>query len=415
MLIEQIPVPAVVFGAGRHGGLAMTRSLGQCGVPVYVIDSKRGPAAFSRYCHGFFRWDVAAKPIEETLAFLLEVARKIGGTPVLIPTTDHTAILAVDNAEALSEAYLFPAQEAKTSRALVSKYSMFQLATRAGIPTPGTIAPTSRSELLEYLRTATFPLVLKLDDASGSGKHRQKTKSIVYDSEQLLREYDEILDSEMSAVVIQEYIPGGEDSIWMFNGYFDADSECLFGMTGQKIRQNPVYTGASCLAVCIQNSAVYQLTLKFMKSVGYRGILDIGFRYDARDGKYKVLDVNPRIGATFRLFLGTNGMDVIRALYLDLTGQGVPKSAPAPDGRKWIVEDCDLVSSWRYYRDGKLKPAEFVRSFRGLQEFSFLSLTDPVPMFSLFAFDLLELSSRTWKLIRPAFQSINPPIVEPND
>jgi len=161
-----------------------------------------------------------------------------------------------------------------------------------------------------------------------------------------------------------------------------------------------VYTGAACLAVSVQNQVVHQLTLDFMKSVRYRGILDIGYRYDARDGNYKVLDVNPRIGATFRLFLGTNGMDVARALYLNLTGQPVPISLPAPNGRKWIVEDCDLISSCRYYADGKLTLAGYIRSLWGLREFSYLSATDPLPMFSVLASDVAELSSRIWNSIR---------------
>ena len=53
----------------------------------------------------------------------------------------------------------------------------------------------------------------------------------------------------------------------------------------------------------IGNSTIYEMTTNFMKSIGYKGILDIGYRYDRRDGKYKVLDINPRIGSTFRHFL----------------------------------------------------------------------------------------------------------------
>src|SRR5947208_5167972 len=95
--------------------------------------------------------------------------------------------------------------------------------------------------------------------------------------------------------------------------------------------------------------------------------LDVGYRYDARDGKYKLLDVNPRIGSTFRLFVSENGMDVARALYLDLTRQPVPP-ARLPEGRKWLVEDLDLTASFRYGRDGVLNVREWARSLRGVQE-----------------------------------------------
>ena len=87
-----------------------------------------------------------------------------------------------------------------------------------------------------------------------------------------------------------------------------------------------------------------------------QGILDIGYRYDARDGRYKLLDANPRLGATFRLFVGDNGMDVTRAEYLHFTGQPVPVSHICT-GRKWILEDADLVSCIQYYRDGVTESA----------------------------------------------------------
>jgi len=112
--------------------------------------------------------------------------------------------------------------------------------------------------------------------------------------------------------------------------------------------------------------------------VGYRGILDIGLRYDARDGLYKILDVNPRIGATFRLFVATNGMDVARALYLDMTEQPVPPSRSI-EGRKWFVEDKDLISSLQYHRDGTLGFTQWARSFRGVEEAAYFAWDDPLP------------------------------------
>jgi predicted ATP-grasp superfamily ATP-dependent carboligase len=132
-----------------------------------------------------------------------------------------------------------------------------------------------------------------------------------------------------------------------------------------------------------------------MKTIGYRGILDIGYRYDARDGLYKVLDVNPRIGSTFRLFTGGDGLDVVRALYLDMTGQPVPESQVV-EGRKWIVEEYDLVSSVRYLMDGELTPAEWIRSFRGVQETTCFASDDLLPMLTICLQDFRELFGRLW-------------------
>ena len=96
---------------------------------------------------------------------------------------------------------------------------------------------------------------------------------------------------------------------------------------------------------------MHDTTVRFMHELGYRGILDIGYRFDERDGEYKLLDVNPRIGATFRLFVGDDGMDVLRALYLDLTGQEVAATtAPhrPPLGRRAAGPHVDdrLPPAW---------------------------------------------------------------------
>jgi predicted ATP-grasp superfamily ATP-dependent carboligase len=170
----------------------------------------------------------------------------------------------------------------------------------------------------------------------------------------------------------------------MFNGYFDANSDCLASFTGRKLRQTPPYTGVTSLGVCLPNEIVEQTTRDWMKRLGYRGILDIGYRYDARDGSYKVLDANPRIGATFRLFVAKNGMDVARALYLDLTGQPVPTAEPV-DGRKWLVELGDVDSFLRYRRDGKLTTRQWIASMAGVQESAFFARDDPKPFLGVLA------------------------------
>ncbi|MEA2612387.1 MAG: D-aspartate ligase, partial [Chloroflexota bacterium] len=89
-----------------------------------------------------------------------------------------------------------------------------------------------------------------------------------------------------------------------------------------------------------------------------------------------------RIGATFRLFVARNGMDVARALYLDLTGQPVPVAEPV-DGRKWLVELGDFDSFLRYRRDGKLTTRQWIASMAGVQESAFFARDDPKPFLGL--------------------------------
>ena len=74
---------------------------------------------------------------------------------------------------------------------------------------------------------------------------------------------------------------------------------------------------------------------------------DSGYRVQVRQSNRpgtNFLDVNPRIGATFRLFVDTAGLDVARTLYRDLTRQPVGARLPR-EGRKWVVENLEAIRS----------------------------------------------------------------------
>jgi predicted ATP-grasp superfamily ATP-dependent carboligase len=184
-------------------------------------------------------------------------------------------------------------------------------------------------------------------------------------------------------LMLQEYIPGGDDQIFIFNGYFNGASDCLIGFTGFKIRQFPVHVGCASLGECRWNDTVAKMTVQFMKSIGYQGILDIGYRFDPRDGQYKVLDINPRVGQAFRLFTAENDMDVVKSLYLDLTDQKQPPIIPR-DGRRWLIEDYDLISSLHYYQEGSLHLGGWIRSFRGVEETAWFNREDLLPFSKMF-------------------------------
>lgn len=385
-LSESNGVPTLVLSLGRspiqHGPLSVVRSLGRFGVPMYTVCDTGSPVMKSRYLKRAFAWSADQGSMEDTLGFLLNAGRQIGRRAVLIPTDDLGTILLDEHANELKERFLFPEQPQGLARSLSNKKEMYYLCKRMDVPTPEAAFPTSREDVVHYVRDATFPVVMKGIDAWSHYGTLRKTGMdrvlILKSAGELLESYNKLEAAGSPDVLLQEYIPGGPESVWMFNGYFDEGSDCLFGYTGQKIRQHPPYTGFTTLGLCVDNETVESVTKRFMKELGYRGTLDIGYRFDARDGKYKLLDVNPRMGGTFRLFVGENGMDVARALYLDLTGQKVDDS-PVRRKRRWVVENYDLFSSIVYARDGKLTFGGWVRSLRDVQEGAWFAADDLAP------------------------------------
>jgi D-aspartate ligase len=379
--------PVVILRSGHHGGLGIARSLGRLGVPVYSVDATWWEPAFaSRYCRRRFLLDVENQPPDAGVAALRNIAREVGGRPVLLPTTDQVCSWVAENDRALRDDFRFPIQDAALVHTLCDKSRMQELARQSGVPTALSVTPRSKEDIARFIEGAVFPVMVK---ETGGGRLRCRaggSKFLVETPRELFDLCEKAGDFADPNLMIQEFIPGDD---WMFDGYFDASSECLFGMTGTKIRRFPAKTGVTSLGICLPNETVFQTTTNFMRAIGYHGILDIGYRRDSRDGSYKVLDVNPRIGCTFRLF-AADGLDVARVLYMDLTGQPVPNAGTAA-GRKWLVEDFDFFSALRSWREGSLSLKEWIQSLAGVQEAACFALDDPLPFLMMGVTDCREL------------------------
>lgn len=364
-----------------HATLGIVRSLGRLGVETIAFHDARGaPAACSRYSRRRCIWDPAEGAVDP-VDLLRRLGEWIGERAVLLATDDVSSSLLSERAAELTPWYRFPEQAPGLAQSLYDKRELGLICERIGIPTPRNVCPPDRDAVLEFAATAEFPVVVKAIDSWRLQAATGRRMAIAEDRHELVEQYD-ALAVDPDNLMLQEYIPGGADSVWMLDGYFNADSECLFAVTGRKLRQFPPYTGMTSLGECVPNAEVEALTRRLAKEIGYRGVIDLGYRYDARDGRYKLLDLNPRVGASFRLFVGDGEMDAVRAAYLDLTGQEVPPSRTQP-GRRWVVENLDLVSARRYLRDGSLSPAAWLKSFRGVEEAAWLALDDPLPFFAM--------------------------------
>lgn len=146
--------------------------------------------------------------------------------------------------------------------------------------------------------------------------------------------------------------------------------------TGYKVRSWPPHSRGTTRAWAWPNPGLAERAAELCRRIGYSGVADLDWRFDRRDGLCKLVDFNPRIGAQFRLFESLRGVDVVRAMYLDLTGQRIPGGQQA-FGRMFVVGQLDVLSAavgaW-YER--RLPPAVLPR--RGLER-AWLSRDDPLP------------------------------------
>lgn len=381
-------VPAVVvkmvLDNFAHGRLGVIRTLGRLGVPVYSLqESRRSPAALSRFSREDLTWAITNPPSPQALPELLELGARIGDRPVLFTTDDVAALFVARHADALQTVFRFPDQPHGLAERLSDKLELYRLCREYGIPTPMSLVPAGRDDLARCVAELGLPLIVKSRDPL---LLRQRPEAISVTRADELAEvvdlYDRTEDPDEPNLMLQEYIPGTTDHSWMFNGYFDDQSEARVAFTGQKVRQFPWGTGATTLGVTRENPVVTEMTKTLMKGLGYRGLVDMNYRFDARDGQYKLLDVNVRLGSTFRLFVDKDGLDIVRAAYLDLTGQPVPVSAMRTE-RRWLVEPFDVWAYRAYHRREGLTFSRWLRSVARIDERAWFAWDDPLPFVAM--------------------------------
>ncbi|HUD37717.1 MAG TPA: hypothetical protein VMR14_12505 [Streptosporangiaceae bacterium] len=394
-------VPALLLKLGHYpvhsGGIGVIRTLGRLGVPVYAItEPGLTPAASSRYCTARFVWRVTGYEDADLLAAQLRaVGERIGRPTVLVPVDDESAVLIAEHQAELSGHFLFPRVEPSLPRRLASKTGLYELCVAHDVPAPVTVTPRDSGEVAAFAASARFPVVVK--NAEVFERRRRPVvagTTVIYDEPELLkllersvRRHASLLhgadphrDSRSPGVILQEHVPPEESEDWITHLYRGADSRCEVLFTGMKVRSWPATAGVTACAYSVFNPALAELSARFCEQVGFYGIADLDWRLDLRDGRYKLVDFNPRAGNQFRLFESSDGVDVVRAQHLDLTGRPVPPS-PQLEGKRIIVEHADIPAKFVYRRlADTVRHPSWTHPEHTSTEYAWAALDDPLPL-----------------------------------
>jgi predicted ATP-grasp superfamily ATP-dependent carboligase len=148
--------------------------------------------------------------------------------------------------------------------------------------------------------------------------------------------------------------------------------------TGRKLRGYPPDAGSTAVGLSLDNAALRRASEKLLKAVAYSGIIDMDWRMDERDGQYKIVDCNPRVGQNFRIFENSAGIDVVRAQHLDLSGRRIDNAAHV-EGRLFTVESFYALALLRRMPRGVSKQDAGMHLPPKGEEVAWWSSDDPVP------------------------------------
>jgi len=117
--------------------------------------------------------------------------------------------------------------------------------------------------------------------------------------------------------------------------------------------------------------------LRLLKELGYHGVSQVEFKHDARDGRYKLMEVNARHWLWHALATAC-GVNLSLVAYRDAIGR--PIDAPRQrDGRKWMLATKDLPDTFFETVRRQASPADWARSLPGTRVDGVYSLSDPLP------------------------------------
>ncbi|MFF5565935.1 ATP-grasp domain-containing protein [Streptomyces sp. NPDC012623] len=437
----------------HHGTLGAVRSLGRAGIEVHaVIEAGRSPVMRSRYLsRAHLRpcaapdltearhltaspyltgapnvpgaRDLTAPPrptsapgsggvpdLAETARLLIDIAGGLTAPAVLVPMDDLSAIAVARLGDRLAGHYLLPEQPSGLPERVADKAELAGICADLGIPHPRTVIPGCADEAAAAARSLGLPVVAKwsrpwlLPEGAGLRSTR------VVRSTQEARELYGRGAEAGSGLLLQQFLPHGRDLDWFFHGYSGGPGgTCLVGAAGRKERAWPVGAGLTAVGSWLPNEEVERTARRIVAALGYRGILDLDFRRDAATGAYHLLDFNPRPGAQFRLFTDRSGIDVVRALHLDLTGRAVP-AQDAAHGRRFVVENYALLSVLSALRSPS--PARDRSADRGRRrprgagrrstEAAWFALDDPLPACAMAFAWVAHAVRRGWRGLRRA-------------
>ena len=319
-------VPAAVVDVGWVNGLAAIRSLGRAGIRVLAVDHRPSALGFrSRYAERFLSPD----PHQDETRFVAFV--RALGRVVVFPTHDEQLNLVARHLGDLDVLAPVPAWD--VLERVQSKRVQLEEAEAAGVDIPRTAYPGTAEEARGAAKEIGFPLLVKPEHPVGF-KQRFRRQAFRCDNTAELEEAYE--RASEFAPMLQELIPGGDDALYSVGSYLSREGRPLGVFSGRKLRQTPPGIGTCRIgeAVWVQESV--DAALRLLQGFGYFGLSQVEFKHDPRDGRFKLMEINPRLWQWHGLAAAC-GVDLPRLAYADLIGESPPEARMNGHGKRWAI------------------------------------------------------------------------------
>jgi len=325
--------PAVVCDASFVNGLTAIRSLGRLGIPVFAVDHRPSALGFrSRYAMQVASPD----PGTDTAAYaglLRDLGDAIGRPTPILPTHDPPVNAIARHRDELGDRFLYPFPDRDTLTLVQSKREQLERAAAVEVDIPDTAHPRSPEEAIAAAARIGYPVLVKPSNPDGFRRCFRRQAFRCETPEELERAY---ADAEPFEPMVQELIPGGDEELYTVGSYVAADGAVLGLFSGRKLRQSPAGIGTCRVGEAVWVQETVDAGLRLLRALDFHGVSQVEFKRDPRDGRFKLMEVNPRLWLWHGLSAAL-GVDFVRLAYLDLLGRrSAPVTTEGKRGR-WAI------------------------------------------------------------------------------
>lgn len=274
---------------GHVQGLSNTRSLGEFGIPVWVLDTGSCLAQQSKYCKNFLL--CPAFDTDEFVLFLVQIAREyqLDGW-LLLPSNDHAVYSISKQREKLSSYYSILTDKIETINKIYNKIELLNLAKSLNIPFPPfELIKTPFSDV-----NLNFPVLTKGNNGLSFYKKMKRKVVVSNNMEELTRNLQDIQNQiPLNQLFTQELIPSINKNKTISFTAFSINGRIKTHWVG-KLREHPLQFGTATLAESIVDPGLFDYSSRLLQALNYTGICEIEFLKDERDQQYKLIEMNAR-------------------------------------------------------------------------------------------------------------------------
>ena len=261
---------------------------------------------------------------------------------------------------------------------MLDKLATYQAAVAAGVPTPRFWVASSREQILGYKDQLVYPLIVKpLLSHVYRGRFWVKF-AVATNFDEMLAAYEQAEQAGI-AVMLVEQIPGPDDRLCSYYTYVDEHGNALFDFTKRVIRRYPLLHGPGCSHVTDWIPELKEPALKLFHQVGLRGLANVEFKRDHRDGVLKLIECNARITAA-NCLVAASGYDLASFVYNRIVGLPQPALGQFKVGKRLLYPVEDFHAYRALKRRGELTFWQWLKSIAHPTTFPIFRWSDPLPM-----------------------------------